>query len=72
MTAELITFFNTTVTAFDLIFNTGQGAVGSQASPSVQEGARVENLIRIRKRGYTMFAYNVLLNVQSLTEPEGI
>ena len=39
--------------------------------PMVQEGARVENLLRIQKRGYTNFAYIVFLQVQLLTESEG-
>ena len=37
----------------------------------VQEGVRVDNLIKIQKRGYTKFAYSVLLNIQLLTESEG-
>lgn len=61
-----------TVTSFELLTSNTNGVQGaSETPPIVQEGVRVDNLIKIQKRGYTKFAYSVLLNVQLLTESEG-
>ena len=62
-----------TVTTFELLISENDGLQGASgpAIPIVQEGTRAENVIKIQKRGYTAFAYNVLLNVQLLSESQG-
>ena len=60
------------VTHFELLTSNTDGVQGaSETPPMVQEGVRVDNLIKIQKRGYTKFAYIVFLNIQLLTESEG-
>lgn len=61
------------VTSFELLTSNTDGVQGaSDTPPMVQEGVRVDNLIKIQKRGYTKFAYIVLLNIRLLTESEGM
>ena len=45
---------------------------GSRESPSVVEGESVANLIAVKKKGLSNFAYTVRLDVRALTTSAGM
>ena len=59
------------VIPFKLVVDTNQSRGGPQAPPSLIEGDKTQDFIKIVRNGSTIFAYNVTLKVEPLTESSG-
>ena len=58
--------------SFELMVNTNQSRDSPQSAPlSLVEGDNGQNFISIEKTGSTIFAYNVILKVEALTDLSG-
>jgi hypothetical protein len=64
--------FSSAVISFNLVVNTNQSRGGPQAPPSLVEGDKTQNFIKIVRNGSTHFAYIVRLKVEPLTESSGM